>query len=117
MTRQAHAYFRGKSVLVSGATSGIGEELAMHLAVSGAKLTLVARRADELGRVAKAIVALGLPRPWISACDVSRDGDLERAVADAVDGYGSLDVVFANAGFGVVGAFETLSLADYRRQF
>lgn len=89
----------------------------MQLAVSGAKLTLAGRRADELGRVAKAIVALGLPRPWISVCDVSRDGDLERTVADAVDGYGSIDAVFANAGFGVVGAFEKLSLADYRRQF
>jgi short-subunit dehydrogenase len=116
MKRKASTYFRDKSVLVTGATSGIGEELAMQLAVSGAKLTLAARRADELARVAKEVVALGLPLPIVEVCDVSRDGDLERAVADAVDGYGSLDVVIANAGFGVVGTFEKLTLDDYRRQ-
>jgi short-subunit dehydrogenase len=110
-------YFHGKSILITGASSGIGEELAMQLAHSGAKLTLAARRQDELARVSQNVAALGHTAPLIALCDVACDGDLERAVAQSVRHYGKLDVVFANAGFGVVGAFLRLSLDDYRRQF
>ena len=117
MSRHAHPFFRDKSVLVTGASSGIGEELAIQLAVSGAKVTLAARRESELARVSQQVVALGLPQPLLAVCDVSRDGDLERAVAAAASQYGRLDAVFANAGFGVVGNFEKLGLDDYRRQF
>ena len=48
---------------------------------------------------------------------MTRDGDLERAVGEAVRQWGKLDVAVANAGFGVAGAFRDLSLSDYRRQF
>jgi short-subunit dehydrogenase len=117
----AHSFFRDKSVLITGASSGIGEELAWQLAQAGAKLTLAARRREELERVAQRIAAHGgaspLPAPCVVTCDVARDGDLEQAVAESVRHFGKLDVVFANAGFGVVGAFKKLSLADYRRQF
>jgi NAD(P)-dependent dehydrogenase (short-subunit alcohol dehydrogenase family) len=51
------------------------------------------------------------------AGDVTVDGDLERAAASARATFGRLDVVVANAGFGVVGPFERLTLDDYRRQF
>ena len=50
-------------------------------------------------------------------CDVRVDGDPERAVAAARERFGVLDVVVANAGFGVVGPVALLSLDDYRRQF
>jgi short-subunit dehydrogenase len=110
-------FFRNKSVLITGASSGIGEELALQLASSGAKLTLAARRKEQLESLAEKIAALGSARPLVTPCDVSRDGDLELAVAETVRRHGRLDVVFANAGFGVVGTFKKLSLADYRRQF
>jgi short-subunit dehydrogenase len=120
-TNSALSYFRGKSVLITGASSGIGEELAWQLAQAGAKLTLAARRREELERVAQRIAAHGgaspLPAPCVVTCDVARDGAMEQAVAEAVRHFGKLDVVFANAGFGVVGAFKKLSVADYRRQF
>jgi NAD(P)-dependent dehydrogenase (short-subunit alcohol dehydrogenase family) len=112
------AFFRGKSVLITGASSGIGEELALQLAQGGAQLTLAARRKDRLETLAQKIAALGgASRPIVVECDVTRDGDLERAVADAVRAFGKLDVVFANAGFGVVAPLEKLALDDYRRQF
>jgi short-subunit dehydrogenase len=112
-----NSFFRGKSVLVTGASSGIGRTLALQLGAAGARLTLTARRAELLAALADELVSAGAVRPVISVCDVTIDGDLERAVADAVRAFSGLDVVFANAGFGVVGSFDRLALADYRRQF
>jgi short-subunit dehydrogenase len=110
-------FFRGKSVLITGASSGIGRTLALQLGAAGARLTLTARRADLLAALADELAGAGSVRPVISVCDVTQDGDLERAVADAVRAFSGLDVVFANAGFGVVGTFDRLQLVDYRRQF
>jgi len=109
--------FQDKAVFITGASSGIGEELARQLGLAGAKLTLAARRREQLEDVAQGIAATGAARPLVVECDVTRDGDLERAVAESVRQWGKLDVVFANAGFGVIGALKTLSLEDYRRQF
>jgi short-subunit dehydrogenase len=111
------AFFHGKSVLITGASSGIGEELARQLGEAGAHLTLTARRTDLLDAVAQRIAAAGKPQPVVVRGDVTRDGDVERAVAESTQRWGKLDVVIANAGFGVVGAFRDLSVDDYRRQF
>ncbi|HUX68716.1 MAG TPA: SDR family NAD(P)-dependent oxidoreductase [Terriglobales bacterium] len=110
-------FFRDKSVLVTGASAGIGEALAWQLARAGARLTLAARRVERLESVAAAVAAAGQRRPLAVGCNVARDGDLERAVAAAVAQWGGLDVVFANAGFGVVGPLRRLTMEDYRRQF
>jgi len=109
--------YRGKVVLITGASSGIGEELAEQLARHGALLTLAARRAEVLARLAARISDASGSRPLVIQCDVTRDGDVEHAVAETVRQRGQLDIVFANAGFGVAGPFAKLSLADYRRQF
>ena len=114
--RRGPAY-RGKVILITGASSGIGEELAEQLAQQGALLTLAARRADVLARLAGRIADASGSRPLVMECDVTRDGDVERAVSETVRQRGQLDLVFANAGFGVAGMFAKLSLADYRRQF
>jgi short-subunit dehydrogenase len=111
------SFFRDRSVLVTGASSGIGEELAWQLAQAGAKLTLAARRTELLDALAQRIVSSGKAAPAVAACDVSKDGDMERTVAAAVGRWSKLDVVVANAGFGVVGTFASLTLDDYRRQF
>ena len=112
-----HSFYSDKVVLITGASSGIGEELALQLAQAGAKLTLAARRKEQLDSLAQRISAQNHATPLVVPCDVARDGDLERAVAETVRQHGKLDVVFANAGFGVVGAFKKLSVEDYRRQF
>lgn len=113
----ASHFFRDKSVLITGASSGIGRTLALQLGAAGAKVTLTARRAELLATLADEMVSTGAVRPVISTCDVTRDGDPEQAVAAAVSAFSGLDVVFANAGFGVVGFFNRLEVADYRRQF
>jgi short-subunit dehydrogenase len=111
------AYFEGKTVLITGASSGIGEELAWQLGQAGAQLILTARRTHLLDALAQRIAASGNPPPLVVQCDVTRDGDVDQAVAESVRRWGRLDVVIANAGFGVVGPFRDLTLDDYRRQF
>lgn len=111
------AYFHGKSVLVTGASSGIGEELAWQLGRAGAHLTLMARRSERLEALGARLAAAGAPAPLLLTGDVTHEGDVERAVAQGVQHWGRLDVAVANAGFGVVGRFDRLGLDDYRRQF
>jgi short-subunit dehydrogenase len=111
------AFFRDKAVLVTGASSGIGEELAWQLAQAGAKLALAARRTELLDNLAQRIAGAGRLTPVVVRCDVTYDRDLQNAVAESVRQWGKLDVVIANAGFGVVGALRNLSVEDYRRQF
>jgi len=111
------SYFRDKVVFITGASSGIGEELARQLGQAGANLTLAARRKDLLEGLAQKIAAAGSTRPLVMQCDVTQDEDPKRAVAATVQQWGRLDVVIANAGFGVAGALKTLSIDDYRRQF
>ena len=115
--RSVFEFFREKSILITGASSGIGAELAWQLAHAGAQLTLAARRKDRLESLAQKIIAAGKSRPLVVECDVARDGALERAVAETVGAFGKLDVVFANAGFGIAAPLKKLLLADYRRQF
>ena len=110
-------FFRDKAVLITGASSGIGMELAWQLAQAGAKVTLSARRRELLEALAQRIVAAGKSRPVVVECDVTRDGDLEQAVAESVRAFGKLDAAIANAGFGVTGAFRQLTIGNYRRQF
>jgi short-subunit dehydrogenase len=109
------AVFDGQTVLITGASSGIGAALARAFAREGARLVLAARRTDRLEAL-RAELERGGALALAIGCDVTVDGDLERAAAAARERFGGLDVVVANAGFGVVGPVERLSLADYRRQ-
>src|SRR5690349_9580367 len=114
---KTQSFFRDKAVLITGASSGIGEELAWQLGQAGAKLTLAARRKDRLEELAQRITAAEKARPLVVKCDVTQDEDLQSAVSETVRQWGKLDVVIANAGFGVVGPLKKLSVEDYRRQF
>ncbi len=108
--------FEGKSVFITGASSGIGAAVAGAFAREGANVALVARRAERLEEVRRTVEAAG-GRALVLACDVGDPEGLKAAADEAAAAFGGIDVALANAGFGVAGAFERLSLADYRRQF
>jgi len=106
----------GKVALITGASSGIGAGMAREFARRGADVVLTARRWERLEALALEVRARGR-RALTVRCDVTRDGDLEAAVAEALEEFGRIDWVVANAGFGVAGAIHKLELEDFRRQF
>ena len=108
--------FDGAVVFITGASAGIGAALAREFASRGARLALTARRVGRLEALAAELRLRGTQAIAIP-CDVTRDDDVEKAAAATRDAFGRIDVVIANAGFGVVGFLERLTLDDYRRQF
>lgn len=108
--------FQDKVVLITGASSGIGAETARQLAAEGAKLALLARRADKLASVKSETEALGA-RVLTFTADVNDRAALDTAVADTLAAFGRIDIVLANAGTSVTGPIFKLNVDDYRRQF
>jgi short-subunit dehydrogenase len=90
-----------RTVFITGASSGIGRALAAELARRGHDLFLTARRLDALEEVQSelASTAPGI-RVEVRRLDVTDDADVERALAEAAEKLGRLDVVVANAGLG-----------------
>jgi NAD(P)-dependent dehydrogenase (short-subunit alcohol dehydrogenase family) len=107
--------FDGQVALITGASSGIGAALAREFAREGAHTVLLARRVERINALAGELSGAGR-RSLALAGDVTRDGDMERAVALARKEFGRLDVAVANAGFSVAGRLLDLTLDDYRRQ-
>jgi short-subunit dehydrogenase len=106
----------GKSVIITGASSGIGRGLATALARRGAVLTLGARDRGRLEEVVKEI-AEGHPgaRPAIAVpCDVSDAADVRNLVGGVVERLGGIDVLVNNAGISVFGEERGTSMDEYR---
>ena len=105
-----------QTVLLTGASSGIGEGLAREYARRGARLVLLARRLDRLQQLADELRTAGAD-VVIHQADVTVEGDVAAAVRACRERGFDIDIVYANAGFGVAGTLPRLQLADYRRQF
>jgi len=108
--------FNDKTVFITGGSSGIGAATGVAFAREGADVVLAARNEDRLADAVEAVEAAG-GQVLAVRCDVTERSSIDQAVAKAVDRFGGLDVVLANAGFGVDGPFQKLTTADFRRQF
>ncbi|WP_322895045.1 MULTISPECIES: SDR family oxidoreductase [unclassified Yoonia] len=102
----------GKTVLITGASRGIGEAAAREFAKAGANVALIARSTDDIARIAGEIGEKALAIP----CDVARYAQFEQAVAATAQTFGGLDVLVNNAGVvDPMGHFADLDPDDWAR--
>ncbi len=104
----------GKTVIVTGASSGLGAHITRRLVADGARVLAAARREDRLAGLADS-VGTAPGRLVTLRADVTRAEDTERMVAAAVDAFGGLDALVNNAGMEVQGAIDRLREADFER--
>jgi short-subunit dehydrogenase len=100
-----------KTVIITGASSGIGAATAQAFAAAGANVVLAARDEARLAAVASTLAG----RALIVPTDVSDRKALERLVAEAVTAYGGIDIVINNAGVGLASPVAELSVEDFEQ--
>lgn len=96
-----------KVVLITGASSGFGEDAAKLFAKEGCKVVLAARRLDRLQMLASEIQNAGGEAIAVPV-DVSQPAEIEVMVQSTLDLYGHIDILFNNAGYGGMDWFENL---------
>ena len=104
--------FRGKVVLITGGSRGLGLVLARQLASQGARIAICARDAEELSIAESDIGAHGADVMAIP-CDLAVRDDVQRMVSDVISRFGQIDVLINNAGTIAVGPIESMRLEDY----
>lgn len=112
----AGIHIAGSRVLLTGASSGIGRELARALATRGAILAISARRRSLLETLAEEIAAAGQGTPVVIEADLSRRDAAQALAAEAEGALGSIDVLVNNAGGGVGGRISAVGDRDEARE-
>src|SRR5205823_5822911 len=105
---------RGKVVLITGGSRGLGLVLARHICSRGGNVVLIARDAEELAR-AKSDLARRHSTVMTIPCDLLDTEQIQAAVRQAIDRFGKIDILINNAGIIEVGPLEHLRPEDFDR--
>ena len=105
--------FRGKTVVITGGSRGLGLELARLFAKEGANLGLCARNADELNRAKLELAPLGIS-VYTQVCDVTDKSQIEHFVQNVRQALSSIDVLINNAGIIMVTSYANATEDDFR---
>lgn len=101
-------------MIITGASSGIGEAVAKHLTSLGAKVSLGARRKEKLDQIVQDIEqAGGSARAFIT--DVTKKEDVDALVKNTIEAFGKVDVLFNNAGLMPLSRLENLHYEEWER--
>lgn len=103
-----------KVIIITGASSGIGEATAIKLAENGARVVLSARREDKLDKVKNSIVKNGGEAMVVTA-DVTKMKDFEKVVSKTLEEYGTIDVLINNAGLMPLSYAEKLKTDEWEK--
>lgn len=106
--------FRGKTVVVTGASSGIGMALALEFGELGANVAICARSDGKLKELAEVIESKGSKVEWCVA-DVSKEEDCRRLIETVVARFGGIDVLICNAGISMRALFDDVDLSVLHR--
>lgn len=103
-----------KVIVVTGASSGIGEATARHLARQGASVVLGARRADRLQKIAQEIASSG-GKVAVATVDVTSKDQVEKLIKTAVETFGRVDVLVNNAGLMAIAPMSARKVDEWDR--
>jgi len=107
--------FKNKVVVITGASSGIGEASAEQFAKKGANLVLVARRKEKLEQVEKKLAKYSI-KTLIQVCDVSDKEQVKQMSEKVIETFSKIDILVNNAGFVIYGKIKELSIEDIESQ-
>jgi uncharacterized protein len=102
---------KGKVVLITGASSGFGEDAARLFAAEGARVVITARRLERMQAQAALMQDVG-SEMLVLPMDVTKRAEIESAVKTIIEKYGRIDILFNNAGFGRFTWFDNLETCD-----
>ena len=102
----------GKVALITGASSGLGVQMAQGLAGQGAKLAIVARRMDRLEKLAKEFEDNGTECLPVK-CDITKEEEISEMVDKVISHYGQIDILVNNAGMASGTASEDMTLEEW----
>jgi short-subunit dehydrogenase len=97
LAESLHDAVRGKTIMITGASSGIGERAAIKIGEAGGKVLLVARTKEKLDEVAAEVQDQG-GTAFVHPCDLSNPDDVERMAHEVLDRHGHVDILVNNAG-------------------
>jgi short-subunit dehydrogenase len=97
LAESLHNAVKGKTIMITGASSGIGEAAALQIGSAGGKVLLVARTKEKLDAVAEAVQDVG-GTAFVHTCDLSNSADVERMAREALAQHGHIDILVNNAG-------------------
>ena len=107
--------FKNKVVVITGASSGIGEASAIKFAEKNAKIVMVGRRKEKLLDVDKKISKFKA-ETLVCKCDVSEKSEVEKMSKEVLNKFGTIDVLVNNAGFGIYGKVSDLTIEEIEAQ-
>lgn len=106
--------FKGKVVVVTGASSGIGEAVAREFAKAGSKVVLAARSVDRLRIITEELTGNGYDAIYV-ATDVSIEADCRNLIVKTIERFGTVDILINNAGISMRATFADVHLSVLHR--
>ncbi len=107
--------FKGKTVLITGASSGIGKEATIQFAKKGSNVILVARRKQKLQQIDNDLKKFNIST-LICECDISDKLQVEKMSKLVLEKYGFIDILVNNAGFAIYGSVSNLTIEEIESQ-